>query len=136
MEFLDGLGGEVVEVFVRALCVEPQHPLRGRDFDLVDVAPRPLPADEFILERPDGGLGQGVSRASPTDPTEGSTPSSMSRCVNATDVYWLPASLCAISPRMLVWPAWARVKNACSRASRTRVVVIDLAARQPKIRRL
>ena len=60
MEFLDGLGGEVVEVFVRALGVEPQHPLRGGDLDLVDVAPWALAADEFVLERPDGGLGQGV----------------------------------------------------------------------------
>lgn len=60
MEFLDGLGGEVVEVLVRALGVEPRHPFRGGDFDLVDVAPRSLPADEFVLERPDGGLSQRV----------------------------------------------------------------------------
>jgi hypothetical protein len=93
MEFLDGLGGEVVEVFVRALGVEPQHPLRGGDLDLVDVAPWALPADEFVLERPDGGLGQGVVLGIADDPTEGSMPSSMSRCVNATEVYWLPASL-------------------------------------------
>ena len=57
MEFLDGLGGEVVEVLVRALGVEPEHPLGGSDLDLVDVAPGALPADQFVLERPDGGLG-------------------------------------------------------------------------------
>ena len=57
MEFLDGFGGEVVEVLVRALGVEPQHPLGGGDFDVVDVAPGALPADQFVLERPDGGLG-------------------------------------------------------------------------------
>ena len=45
-----------------------------------------------------------LSRASPTDPTDGSTPSSMSRWVNATEVYWAPASLCAISPRRLAVP--------------------------------
>ena len=60
VEFLDGLGGEVVEVLVRAFGVEPLHPFGGAEFDLVDVAPRALPADEFVLERPDGGLGQSV----------------------------------------------------------------------------
>ena len=60
MEFLDGLGGEVVEVLVRAFGVEPEHPFGGGEFDVVDVAPRALPADQFVLERPDGGLGQGI----------------------------------------------------------------------------
>ena len=60
VELLGGFGGEVVEVFVRAFGVEPQHPLRGGDLDVVDVAPGALPTDEFILKRPDGGLGQGV----------------------------------------------------------------------------
>ena len=45
VEFLDGLGGEVVEVLVRAFGVEPLHPLGGRQLDLVDIAPGPLPAD-------------------------------------------------------------------------------------------
>ena len=40
--------------------VEPHHPFGGGDFDLVDVAPGALPADEFVLERPDGGLVQRV----------------------------------------------------------------------------
>jgi hypothetical protein len=44
--------------------------------------------------------------------------------------------LWAISPRKLVLPSWARMKKACSTASRTSAVVIDLAARQPTIRRL
>ena len=60
MEFLDGLGGEVVEVFMRAFGVEPHHPFGSREFDLIDVAPGALPADEFVLERADGGLGQCV----------------------------------------------------------------------------
>src|SRR5208283_686525 len=34
-----------------------------------------------------------LSSASPTDPTDGSMPSARSRPVNATEVYWLPASL-------------------------------------------
>lgn len=34
-----------------------------------------------------------LSCASPTVPIEASMPSSISRCVNLTDVYWLPASL-------------------------------------------
>ncbi len=45
---------------MRAFGVEPQHPLGGRQLDLVDVTPGPLPANEFVLERPDGGLGQRV----------------------------------------------------------------------------
>lgn len=79
VERLDGFGGEVVEVLMRTFSVEPHHPFRGREFGLVDGAPRALPADEFVLERPDGGLGQRIVQ-SPTEPTEGSTPSSMSRC--------------------------------------------------------
>ncbi len=90
VELLDRLGGEVVEILVRAFGVEPDDPFSGRKLDLVDVAPRALPADEFVLERPDGGLGaSALSSASPTEPTEGSTPSSMSRWVKATEVYWL-----------------------------------------------
>ena len=60
VELLGGFGGEVVEVLVRAFGVEPDDPFGGREFDLVDVSPRALPADEFVLERSDGGLGQRV----------------------------------------------------------------------------
>ena len=60
VELLGGFGGEVVEVLVRAFGVEPHDPFRGRQLDLVDVAPRALPADEFVLERADGGFGQRV----------------------------------------------------------------------------
>ena len=56
--------------------------------------------------------------------------------MNATEVYWAPASLWAIRPRRSPRPSWARVNKACSRASRTSAVVIDVAARQPTIRRL
>ena len=54
------MAGEVVEVFVRAVSVEPEHPFGGAKFHMVDVAPGALPADEFVLERSDGGLGQRV----------------------------------------------------------------------------
>jgi hypothetical protein len=60
VELLHGLWGEVVEVVVGPLGVEPLHPFGGGQLDLVDVAPGALPTDEFVLERPDGGLGQGV----------------------------------------------------------------------------
>lgn len=60
VEPLDGFGGEVVEVLVGAFGVEPLHPVGGGDFDVVDVAPGTLPADEFIFERSDGGFGQRV----------------------------------------------------------------------------
>ena len=87
VEFLDGLGGEVVEVLVGAFGVEPHHPFGGRQLDLVDVAPGALPADEFVLERPDRGLGQRIVQGV-ADRSDGrSTPSSMSRWVKATEVY-------------------------------------------------
>jgi hypothetical protein len=60
MEFLDGQGSEVVEVVVRAFGVEPEHPFGGCELDVVDIAPRALPADQFVLERSDGGFGQGI----------------------------------------------------------------------------
>ena len=45
VEFLDGLGGEVVEVLVGAFGVEPEHPFGGADLDVVDMAPGALAAD-------------------------------------------------------------------------------------------
>ena len=60
VELFDGLGGEVVEVLVRAFGVESLHPFGGAQLDVVNVAPGALPADEFVLERPDRGLGQGI----------------------------------------------------------------------------
>ena len=89
VKLLDGLGGEVVEVLVGSLGVEPGDPFGGVKLDVVDVAPGALSADQLVLERPDGGLGRGVVQ-SPTVPTEGSIPSSRSRRVSATDVYWAP----------------------------------------------
>lgn len=55
--------------------------------------------------------------------------------MNAMEVYSDPAPLRATSPDRSVTPSWAGVKKACSSASRTSGVVIDLAARQPMIRR-
>jgi hypothetical protein len=65
-----GHGGEVVEVLVGPLVVEPVDPVEGLDLDVVDVAPRALAADEFVLERPDRGLGQGVVQRITDRPTE------------------------------------------------------------------
>jgi hypothetical protein len=79
MELLGGLGGEVVEVLMGAFGVEPHHPFSRGGLDLVDVAPGSLPADEFVLERPDSA--NALSGASPTEPTEGSTPWSMSEAL-------------------------------------------------------
>ena len=42
VELFDGLGGEVVEVLVRAFGVEPLHPFGGAQLDVVDVAPGAL----------------------------------------------------------------------------------------------
>lgn len=55
VQLFRGHRGEVVEVLVGPLVVEPVDPVEGLDLDVVDVAPRALTADEFVLERPDGG---------------------------------------------------------------------------------
>ena len=59
----------------------------------------------------------------------------MSRSVNANEVYWLPASVWWTSPVRSSMPSRPRVQIAISRVSRTRSVVIVVAARQPTIRR-
>lgn len=41
VEFLDGLRGEVAEVLVKLLGVEPDNPFGGVELALVDVAPGP-----------------------------------------------------------------------------------------------
>ena len=87
VKLLDGLGGEVVEVFVRAFGVEPSDPLRGTQLDLVDVVPRSLRRISSFLNVPTVVSAIALSNASPTDPTEGSIPSSIRRPVSATDVY-------------------------------------------------
>ena len=51
---------------MRAFGVEADDPFDGCQFDLVVVAPRSLPADGFVLERPDGGLGQRVVQRAPS----------------------------------------------------------------------
>lgn len=87
VELLGGFGGEVVEVLVGPFGVEPHHPFSRGDLGLVDVAPGDFPADEFALERADGVSANALSTASPNEPTEGSTPSSMSCWVTTTEVY-------------------------------------------------
>ena len=93
VELFDGLGGEVVEVLVRAFGVEPLHPFGGAQLDVVDVAPgAPCRRMSSFLNDPTVVSARALSRASPTDPTEGSTPSSRSRWVKATEVYWVDSS--------------------------------------------
>ncbi len=46
---------EVIDRAVRAGGVEPLHPRRGRDLDLIDVAPRALVMGELGLVEPDLG---------------------------------------------------------------------------------
>ena len=52
--------GEVVEVVVGSLVVEPVDPAEGLDLDVVDVAPWSAPVDQLGLVGADRGLGQGV----------------------------------------------------------------------------
>ena len=62
-------------------------------------------------------------------------PCSMSRSVNAIEVYWDPASVWWTSPVRSVTPSVQRVHMPISRQSSTRSVRIDVAARQPRMRR-
>lgn len=86
MKLFSCRGCEVGEGLVGPLVVEPVDPVQGLDLDVVDVAPRSLSVDEFGLERADGALGQSVVERITYGPTDGSTPSSISRWVNAIDV--------------------------------------------------
>ena len=42
------------------LGVEPVNPVEGGEFDGIDVAPRALAVDHFVLVETVDGLGQGV----------------------------------------------------------------------------
>ena len=55
------LGGwDVAELAVEAPIVEPFDPSEGGQLDVLDVAPRPLPADQFGLVEPVDGLGHRI----------------------------------------------------------------------------
>ena len=60
VELLDGFGGEVVEVLVGAFGVEPHDPFGGRQFDLLDGAPRLSGFDQLGFVQPVDRLGQCV----------------------------------------------------------------------------
>ncbi len=53
VELLELDGGEIIDRAVSAFGVEPLDPARGRDLDLVDVAPGPLVVDELGLVEAD-----------------------------------------------------------------------------------
>jgi hypothetical protein len=52
VKLLGGLGGEVLEVLVWTLGVEPVDPVQSADLDVLDVAPRTLAADKLFLNEP------------------------------------------------------------------------------------
>ena len=56
----DGFGGEVIELVVGSLGVEPLDPSGGGQLDVVDVAPGPLASDQLVLDRGDEALAGGV----------------------------------------------------------------------------
>lgn len=87
-ELLDGFGSEVVEVLERA-------------FDVRSYDPFGVPNSTWLMARqgrrwrrmtsfsndPTVVSARALSKASPTEPSEGSTPSSMSSWVKATEVH-------------------------------------------------
>ena len=50
---------------VEAAVVPPVDPFQGGQLDLFDAAPGPTPFDQFGLEQPVDGLGEGVIKAVP-----------------------------------------------------------------------
>jgi hypothetical protein len=54
---------DIVESSVQLAGVEPVHPPEGGQLNVVDVAPRPAPADELGLVEAVDGLGEGVIEA-------------------------------------------------------------------------
>jgi hypothetical protein len=78
---------------VKSLVVVPVDPFEGRELDVGERLPRSFAVDLLGLVEADRGLGQTVVVRSPTDPTDGSTPASMSRLVNAKDAHCDPASV-------------------------------------------
>ena len=60
VELLGLYGGEVIDRAVGAFGVEPLHPARGGNLDLVDVAPGAFVVDELGLVEPDLRLREGI----------------------------------------------------------------------------
>jgi hypothetical protein len=54
VELFCGDEGEVVDRLVGAFGVVPVHPFQGGGFDLVQVSPRPVGADQLGLVQADG----------------------------------------------------------------------------------
>jgi hypothetical protein len=52
--------GEVVDAFVGAFGVEPEHPVQGGGLDLGEVTPRAVGVDQLGLVAADLRFGQGV----------------------------------------------------------------------------
>lgn len=74
----------------RRLWLEPVSPVQGLELYVLGPEP-PLAADQFGPEQPDDGP---LPYASPTDPTEASTPACANGSVKAIEVYY--RRLCAL----------------------------------------
>jgi len=74
------------------------HPCGGERLDVGQApqragAERGIVADRFGFVQADGGLGEALSKASPTEPIEATNPDKARVSPNRTDVYCAPASL-------------------------------------------
>jgi len=72
----------------QAPVVEPVEVFQGGDLDLLDGAPRPAGLISSVLNNPITDSARALSKASATEPTEGSMPAWARRSVNAIEVYW------------------------------------------------
>lgn len=135
---------DVTAVPVEAAVVEPLDPFGGGEFHVIDSAPRAALFDQLGLVETVDRLGERVvvARSDRADtrlanPCRGPRSSStLARtglccddCLNLScdplSVWWTTS--------FTFHPSRSRVKMACSIASRTNVVVIDVDVRQPRI---
>jgi hypothetical protein len=87
------LGRERGQAGVASAGVEPLDPFERGDLDIIDGARGSVPGISSVLNEPVVDSAMALSGASPTEPTEGSTPASISRLVKAMEVYCGPGSL-------------------------------------------
>lgn len=90
--FLDG--GDVSDGRVQPVLVEPVHPGKGCEFEVVGAVEGAVDLDAFVLAEADDGLGRALSYESPTVPIEATAPTSARRSESRRAVYRDPASEC------------------------------------------
>jgi len=124
-----GLGRrDVADGLKQAMVVEPRHPLQRRQLDRLARLPRPAPVDDLGLVQPIDGLGQRVVVAVAGGAYLGLDAGfGQAFAVADADVLAAPVAVVGQAPSRQGWRAY----SACSSASSTKSVCIELLTRQP-----